>query len=63
MTTPIERTSRRGQSKPLTASWDPKENVGKIASLLSDDLPDGVFIENVAILKQIGQLPETVQPR
>ena len=63
MTTPIERTSRRGQSKPLTASWNPEDNVGKIDRLLSDDLPDGVLIENFAILMQIGQLPKSVQPK
>ncbi len=63
MTMPFERISRRGQSKPLTASWKPEENVGKIASLLSDDLPDGVLLENIAILRQTGQLPQTVSPK
>jgi hypothetical protein len=63
MTMPFERTSRRGQSKPLIASWNPEDNVGKIDRLLSDDLPDGVLIENVAILRQIGQLPETARPK
>ena len=63
MATPSERISRRGQSKPLTASWNPQENVGRIDDLLSDDLPDGVLIENSVILKQTGQLPETVSPK
>lgn len=55
---PTERTSQRGLAKPLTASWDATENVGKIKDLLNNNLPDGVLIENITILRQLGQLPE-----
>jgi hypothetical protein len=56
-TTPIERISRRGQGKPLTASWNPDDNVGRIEQLLHRELPDGVLVENKEILRQLGQLP------
>lgn len=63
MVAPVERTSRRGLDKPLTASWKPEENEGKIAQLLSGDLPDGVLTENRYVLRQLGQLPTPpVQP-
>lgn len=65
MPIPTERTSRRGLVKPLTASWNPDENVAIIDKLLDSNLPDGVLIENRGILRALGQLPvpQNVAPK